>query len=79
MSQLEKLIHKIFSQQKVSYNDAERILFELGYALKISDSHHVFRKAGHKHLTLKRRPKLLAYQITDLQEVLKNHGIKKSI
>ncbi len=79
MSRLKKLIQKIFARQQVSYQEAEKILFELGYELKVSGSHHVFRKAGHKHITLKKRPQLLPYQITDLQEVLTDHGIEEEI
>jgi predicted RNA binding protein YcfA (HicA-like mRNA interferase family) len=75
----DKLIQKIFARQQVSYKEAEKILFELGYELKVSGSHHVFRKAGYKHITIKRRPQLLPYQLTDLQEVLRDHGIKEKI
>jgi len=35
MSRIEKLIQKILARQQVSYQDAEKILFELGYELKI--------------------------------------------
>ena len=79
MGKIEKLIQKIFSKQQISYKDAERILFELEYKLKINGSHHVFRKPGHKHITLKQRPQLLSYQIADLQEALKDHGYKKTV
>lgn len=79
MSKTEKLIRKIFAQQQVSYKDAEKILFELGYLLKISGSHHVFRKAGCKHITLKRRPQLLSYQVADLQEALRENGYKEAL
>ena len=61
MSRLEKLIQKIFARQQISYKEAEKILFELGYEVKVSGSHHVFRKAGFKHVTFKRRPQLLSY------------------
>ena len=63
----------------LTYKDAEKILFELGYELKVSGSHHVFRKTGYKHVTIKRRPQLLPYQLTDLQEVLRDHGTKEKI
>lgn len=79
MSKTEKLIQKIFARQQVSYQDAEKLLFALGYELKIRGSHHVFRKDGQKHLTLKKRPQLLPYQITDLQEALRDHGYKETI
>ena len=79
MSKKDKLIQKIFQQQNVLYKDAEKILFELGYELKIRGSHHVFRKPGYKHVTLKKRPLLLSYQITDLQKVLKDHGCEKKL
>lgn len=74
MSKIEKLIQKIFDRQQVSYSDAETILFGLGYELKVRGSHHVFRKDGHKHVTIKKRPQLLSYQLKDLEEVLKDHG-----
>lgn len=79
MGKTEKLIQKIFAQQQVSYKEAEKILLELGYQLKISGSHHVFRKNGYKHVTLKRRPQLLSYQLNDLKEVLKDNGFKEKI
>jgi hypothetical protein len=79
VSKFDKLIQKIFARQQISYKDAEKILFELGYELKISGSHHVFRKAGYKHVSIKRRSQLLPYQLTDLQEILRDHGIKEKI
>jgi len=79
MSKIEKLIQKIFAHQQVSYKEAENILLSLDYQLKIRGSHHVFRKEGHNHITLKQRPQLLIYQIIDLQEALKNHGYKEEI
>lgn len=79
MSRTEKLIKKIFARQQVSFKEAEKILFELGYELKVTGSHHVFRKIGHKHITLKLRPQLLPYQISDVQEALINHGYKEEI
>ena len=74
MSKLEKLIQKIFNRQQVSYNDAEKILLGLGYEVKVRGSHHVFRKDGYRHVTIKIRPQLLAYQLKDLEEALKDHG-----
>ena len=79
MSKTEKLIQKIFARQQVSYKDAEKILFDLGYELKVSGSHHVFRKAGYRHVTIKQRPQLLSYQLSDLQEVLRDHGYEEKI
>ena len=79
MSTLEKLIQKIFLHQQLSYGEAKKILFWLGYELKISGSHHVFRKAGHRLVVLKLRAQLLSYQINDLREALKDHGYKEKI
>lgn len=79
VSKTEKLIRKIFARQPISYKEAEKILFELGYELKASGSHYVFRKAGYKHITIKKRPQLLPYQISDLQEVLRNHGYEEEV
>ena len=75
MTRREKLIQKILCGRDISYKDAENILLNLGFELDISGSHHVFRKAGYqKTVCIKRRPQLLAYQINDLREVLKDHG-----
>jgi hypothetical protein len=74
VSKIEKLIQKIFNCQQVSYNDAEKILLGLGYEVKVSGSHHVFRKDGYRHVTIKIRLQLLAYQLKDLEEALKDHG-----
>lgn len=77
MSTLDKLIKKVLAGISISYDDAERILIALGFIIKISSSHHIFRKTGHLPIVIKRRPQLLSYQIKLLQEVLLNHGYKK--
>ncbi len=77
MSILEKLIQKVFNGSQISYADAEKILFYLGYSLTIESSHHGFRKEGFKLVVLKRRSQLKPYQIKDLQEALLSHGYKK--
>lgn len=78
MSSLEKLIQKILGGKKISYKDAERILLSLGFKVKITGSHYVFRKIGTPYnISLKKRPELLAYQIKMLQEVLLNHGYEE--
>ena len=78
MSKLDKLIQKILEGRQTSYEDAERILLFLGFSVKISSSHHVFRKDEYKHvISLKRRSQLQKYQIKDLQEVLIDHGYEK--
>ncbi len=77
MGSLEKLIQKILSGKKISYKDAEKILLGLGFKVKATGSHHVFRKVGSPYnISLKKRPQLLMYQIKMLQEVLINHGYK---
>jgi predicted RNA binding protein YcfA (HicA-like mRNA interferase family) len=79
MSKTEKLIQKIFAYQDVSYKEAEKLLLDLGYELKVCGSHHVFRMVGHRHITLKKRPQLLPYQIADLQEALRDHGYEETV
>lgn len=74
MSKFQKLIEKILNGKNVSYQEAENVLLSLGFHLKISGSHHVFRKPGYlKTISIKKRPQLLIYQIEDLKEVLKDH------
>ena len=74
MSKFAKLKLKILNGKNVSYEDAENLLFHLGFDLKVRGSHHVFRKSGYpKTISLKRRSQLIAYQIEDLQEVIKGH------
>jgi predicted RNA binding protein YcfA (HicA-like mRNA interferase family) len=78
MSAEEKLIQKILAGRSVSYKDAEKMLFKLGFDVKITASHHIFRKKGYStNVSLKRRAELLSYQIKLLQEVLEDHGYKK--
>lgn len=75
MSKLEKLVQKILNGNNISYADAENILLNLEFQLKIRGSHHTFRKPQyHRTITIKRRPQLLSYQIDILKEVLKDHG-----
>lgn len=75
MTVTDKLISKIFNNGQISYQDAEKILLNLGFQLKTTGSHHIFRKNGYQHnITLKRRPQLLMYQLKQLKEVLIDHG-----
>jgi len=74
MSKIEKLINKVFSASEISYQDAEKILFRLGYDLEVSGSHHVFRKPGYGHISIKRRSGLYSYQISELRDILVKHG-----
>lgn len=78
MSSFEKLVKKILLGSDVSYKDAEKILLRLGFELRISASHHIFRKKGYSvNVSLKRRTILLPYQIKIIQEVLEDHGYQK--
>ena len=78
MSKKDKSIDKIFSDSTVSYGEAESILFHLNFALKISGSHHIFRKSGYaKNISLKKRERLLEYQKKMLRDILKDHGYEK--
>lgn len=75
MTKFEKLITKILNGQATSYQEVENLLLRLDFEVQVCGSHHVFRKKGyHKNVSIKRRPQLLAYQLRDLQEVLKDHG-----
>lgn len=71
MTKRQKLIEKILAGKNVSYEDAEKILINLGFALEIRGSHHIFRKDGYlKNISLKRRSQLLSYQVGMLKEIL---------
>jgi predicted RNA binding protein YcfA (HicA-like mRNA interferase family) len=75
MTKRQKLIHKIFEDRDVSYTDAEKILFWLGFNIDITGSHHIFRKDGYqKNISIKRRSQLKPYQVEMLKEILKDHG-----
>ncbi len=75
MSKLQKLIAKILEGRMVSFDEAENVLTQLGFKKRVKGSHHVFVKADYiKNVSIKRRPELLAYQIRELREVLKDHG-----
>ncbi len=78
MSKIDKLIKRIFGGQTVSYDEAEKLLFSLGFVMKSEGSHHVFRRKGYgKNISIKKRPELFPYQLKDLKEVLKDHGYPK--
>ena len=75
MGKNDKLINKILENRTITYNEAERLLFKLGFELEICGSHHVFRKKGYfKNISIKKRKQLLPYQLRDLKEVLRDHG-----
>ena len=79
MSIIEKLINKIFSDLSITYRDAENLLLNLGFELKIKGSHHIFRKKGYiNNIALKKRKELFSYQINQLKQVLLDHGYKKN-
>ncbi len=78
MSKIEKLIKKIFMGSSVSYKDAERLLFHLGFDLDISGSHHIFRKRKYNNIiSIKKRSELQQYQIRDLKKILVDHDYEK--
>ena len=75
MSKLQKLIEKILEGRNVSYEEAERLLIQLGFKIRVKGSHHVFFKDNYlEHVSIKRRSQLLAYQIWELKEVWRDHG-----
>lgn len=75
MSKLQKLIEKILEGRNVSYEEAERLLIQLGFKIRVKGSHHVFFKDNYlKNVSIKRHSQLLAYQIRELKEVLRDHG-----
>lgn len=75
MTKIDKVIQAIIQNRSVSYADAERVLKRLGFGVIVCGSHHVFRKRGYvKNVSIKKRPKLLPYQIRDIKEVLIDHG-----
>ncbi len=77
MGTLDKLIQKILNGKKISYKEAERILLSLDFKVKVTGSHHVFRKARTKYnISLKKRKQLLPYQIKMLRGMLISHGYK---
>jgi len=68
-------VQKILKGRDVSYDEAEKLLLKLDFQLEIRGSHHLFRKQGYlRNVSIKRRSQLLPYQITDLREVLRDHG-----
>ena len=74
MSKIDKLIQKIYSDTAISYDEIERILLKLGYKLTVKGSHHTFRKTGNLSITMKKRKRLLGYQVKEIKEALKDHG-----
>ncbi len=60
MGDKEKIIRKIYNYSSVSFDEAEKLLLNLGFNLHMRGSHHIFKKAGFElHVSLKKRPELL--------------------
>jgi hypothetical protein len=76
MSKRDKLIQKIMKGKNVSYDEAAKILMELGYMPKQpsgGSSHITFRKDGCNQITLVQTHKQLKeYHIKQIQEAINN-------
>ena len=72
MSKFEKLKQKIKSGRSISYDDAESLLFKLGFSVRSrGGSHHVFSKDGYeKNISIKKRSELFPYRLRLIEEVL---------
>ncbi len=49
MGKYERLIHQILSGKSdanIAFNDLCNLLFHYGFEMRVSGSHHIFRKAG---------------------------------
>lgn len=77
MTQLQKLVRKIFTDSVIRYNEAEKILLHLGYRLRITSSHHIFKKDNAKQIVLKKRAELLEYQVIELRGAILNYEDNK--
>lgn len=79
MSKFEKIIQKIKNGQSVSFEEAENLLFKLGFKMRSpGSSHFIFWKEGYgKNISLKKRSQLLPYQIRMLEEVVKSYEQNK--
>lgn len=75
MSKFEKIKLKIKNDQSISYEEAESFLLKLGFKVRSTgSSHFIFWKEGYeKNISLKKRSKLLHYQIRMLEEVVKTY------
>lgn len=78
MDNFEKLVEKILLRAQVSYDEAEIVMRELGFSVRSTGSHHIFRKDGYrKNILIKRRRELHSHQLKDLRDVLEAHGYTK--
>ncbi len=75
---MSKIDKRILLGHQISYDEAQTVLYSLGFAMKCEGSHCVFRKKGYlKNISIKKRSQLLPYQIKDLKEVVRDHGYPK--
>jgi len=71
MSRFEKLKAKIREGKPISYEEAETVLFRIGFHMKSRGSHHNFRKDGYpKNIAIAKRSQLLPYQMQLILEAL---------
>jgi len=75
MSKFDKLKQKIRNGQAISFEEAKSFLLKLDFNERSpGSSHFVFWKDGYdKNISLKKRSKLLPYQLRLLREVLQDH------
>ncbi len=71
MSKFEKLKVKIREGKSISYDEAENLLYKLGFHMGSRGSHHNFKRDGYpKNIAIKKRSELLPYQIKLILEVI---------
>jgi predicted RNA binding protein YcfA (HicA-like mRNA interferase family) len=80
MSRMEKLLLKLLrgtADASFAFDDLRYILLHLGFAERITGSHHVYRKAGlDERLTLQPRGKdAKPYQVKQVRDLVVKYGI----
>jgi predicted RNA binding protein YcfA (HicA-like mRNA interferase family) len=80
MSRLDKLLLKLLrgtSDANFAFDDLRYIVLHLGFAERITGSHHVYRKAGvDERLTLQPKGKdAKPYQVKQVRDLIVKHGI----
>ena len=80
MGKYEKLIFQILqgrSDANISFSDLVKLLRHLGFQLRVSGSHHVFRKKGveEKPNLQKDGNKAKSYQVKQIRSIIIRYGL----
>ena len=72
MAKRDKLEQRIQNLQAVRFDEAARLMKDLGFTERVRGSHHSFSKPGAQTITIKRREPIHKDAVRDLRRIISN-------